>query len=106
MRSPLPNARLAGRYTIEEPIGRGRSTVYRATDTRLHRPVAVKEVLLHSDHEPSMRPSFVFARTYSCVFSGRSAAGRHPASVPEAYTDDVQVPFKVLAPTVVLSWNS
>ena len=55
MRSPLPNALLAGRYTIEEPIGRGRSTVYRATDTRLHRPVAVKEVLLHSDHESDDR---------------------------------------------------
>ena len=42
---------LAGRYSLLAPIGKGRSTVYRAEDTRLRRPVAVKEVLLHSDHE-------------------------------------------------------
>ena len=36
--------RLAQRYEIEEVIGRGRSPVYRARDTRLSRAVAVKEV--------------------------------------------------------------
>lgn len=36
--------RLADRYEIEEVIGRGRSPVYRARDTRLGRAVAVKEV--------------------------------------------------------------
>ena len=59
-----------------------------------------------SVHGPSTRPSFALARTNSWVFSGISVTGRQPASVPEAYTDDVQVPFRVFAPTVVLSWNS
>ncbi|HLM65651.1 MAG TPA: protein kinase [Acidimicrobiales bacterium] len=44
---PEPGADLlAGRYRLGEPIGQGRSTVYRAEDVRLRRPVAVKEVQL------------------------------------------------------------
>jgi hypothetical protein len=44
-------ARLAGRYVLGEPLGRGRSTVYRATDTRLERRVAVKQVELLAGQE-------------------------------------------------------
>ncbi|HEX6417405.1 MAG TPA: serine/threonine-protein kinase, partial [Acidimicrobiales bacterium] len=40
----VAGTRLAERYEIEDVIGRGRSPVYRARDTRLGRAVAVKEV--------------------------------------------------------------
>jgi hypothetical protein len=39
-----PDGVLAGRYELVEEIGRGRSVVYRARDTRLGREVAVKKV--------------------------------------------------------------
>jgi tRNA A-37 threonylcarbamoyl transferase component Bud32 len=55
VRSPLPKALVADRYAIDAPIGQGRSTVYRGTDTRLGRPVALKEVRLHSDDESHER---------------------------------------------------
>ena len=48
-------ARLAGRYALGEPLGRGRSTVYRATDTRLDRRVAVKQVELVAGQEDAQR---------------------------------------------------
>jgi eukaryotic-like serine/threonine-protein kinase len=42
-RDPLLNALLDGRYRLGQPIGRGgMGVVYRAFDTRLERPVAVK----------------------------------------------------------------
>ena len=42
-----PPANLLGdRYKLGEAIGRGRSTVFRAEDVRLRRPVAVKQVRL------------------------------------------------------------
>jgi hypothetical protein len=44
-------ARLAGRYWLGEPLGRGRSTVFRAIDTRLGRRVAVKQVELLAGQE-------------------------------------------------------
>jgi tRNA A-37 threonylcarbamoyl transferase component Bud32 len=47
--------RLAGRYELGEPLGQGRSTVYRATDVRLQRPVAVKQVELAAGQEDAER---------------------------------------------------
>ena len=44
-------ARLAGRYWLGAPLGRGRSTVFRAIDTRLDRRVAVKQVELLAGQE-------------------------------------------------------
>jgi eukaryotic-like serine/threonine-protein kinase len=44
---------LAGRYALGEPIGRGRSTVYRGEDLRLRRQVAVKQVRLDTSPEPA-----------------------------------------------------
>ncbi|HEX6425892.1 MAG TPA: serine/threonine-protein kinase [Acidimicrobiales bacterium] len=38
--------RLADRYELGDPLGQGRSTVYRAVDTRLRRDVAIKRVQL------------------------------------------------------------
>jgi eukaryotic-like serine/threonine-protein kinase len=48
-------ARLAGRYVLGEALGRGRSTVYRATDTRLERRIAVKQVELLAGQEDAER---------------------------------------------------
>jgi serine/threonine protein kinase len=47
--------RLAGRYELGEALGQGRSTVYRATDVRLQRPVAVKQVELATGQEDAER---------------------------------------------------
>jgi eukaryotic-like serine/threonine-protein kinase len=44
-------ARLAGRYWLGAPLGRGRSTVFRAVDARLDRRVAVKQVELVAGQE-------------------------------------------------------
>jgi hypothetical protein len=43
---------LAGRYELIDVIGRGRSVVYRARDTRLSRDVAVKQVALLGGPSP------------------------------------------------------
>jgi eukaryotic-like serine/threonine-protein kinase len=53
--TPPVTDRLAGRYALGEPLGRGRSTVYRATDVRLQRPVAVKRVELAAGQEDAER---------------------------------------------------
>jgi hypothetical protein len=42
---------LAERYELGDPLGHGRSTVYRATDTRLRRRVAIKRVELLAGQE-------------------------------------------------------
>lgn len=53
--SLLAGHRLAGRYHVEEVIGRGGfAAVYRATDERLGRTVAVK-VITHSAGAPELR---------------------------------------------------
>src|ERR1700722_19453781 len=47
-RGPIPPGMLVGVYRIEAPIGEGgMGTVYRALDTKLNRPVAIKVL---SDH--------------------------------------------------------
>jgi tRNA A-37 threonylcarbamoyl transferase component Bud32 len=43
--------RLAERYELSGALGQGRSTVYRALDTRLRRQVAIKRVELLAGHE-------------------------------------------------------
>jgi serine/threonine protein kinase len=43
--------RLAERYELGDALGQGRSTVYRALDTRLRREVAIKRVELLAGHE-------------------------------------------------------
>jgi eukaryotic-like serine/threonine-protein kinase len=43
--------RLAERYELGDALGQGRSTVYRAVDTRLRRTVAIKRVDLLAGHE-------------------------------------------------------
>jgi len=53
--TPTPPGPLADRYELGPALGRGRSTVYRGTDTRLRRPVAVKQVELASGLEDADR---------------------------------------------------
>lgn len=47
--------RLADRYTVDDPLGRGRYTVYRGEDSRLKRRVAIKEVPLAEGQEDAER---------------------------------------------------
>ncbi len=52
---------LDGRYRIEAPIARGgMSTVYRGTDMRLDRPVAVKVMDPQLAADPQFRTRFEF----------------------------------------------
>jgi tRNA A-37 threonylcarbamoyl transferase component Bud32 len=56
LESLLKGRELAGRYRIEDVIGRGgMGAVYRATDTRLGRPVAVKVITASSGNDPEVR---------------------------------------------------
>jgi tRNA A-37 threonylcarbamoyl transferase component Bud32 len=56
LESLLKGRELAGRYRIEEVIGRGgMGAVYRATDTRLGRPVAVKVITASAGNDPEVR---------------------------------------------------
>jgi serine/threonine protein kinase len=50
-RADGPPPLLHDRYEVASPIGQGRATVYRGTDTRLGRTVALKRVVLASGHE-------------------------------------------------------
>jgi eukaryotic-like serine/threonine-protein kinase len=43
--------RLAGRYELGDALGQGRSTVFRAVDTRLRRTVAIKRIALLAGQE-------------------------------------------------------
>ena len=48
-----------GHYRIDEPIGAGgMGEVYKATDTRLDRPVAIKVLLAHVADDPDLRQRF------------------------------------------------
>ncbi len=54
MTDPVVGLVLEGRYRLEERLARGgMSTVYAATDLRLHRTVAVKVMAEHLAHDPT-----------------------------------------------------
>jgi serine/threonine protein kinase/beta-lactam-binding protein with PASTA domain len=57
---PVVGAVLEGRYRLEERVARGgMSTVYAATDLRLHRTVAVKVMADHLVHDPTFVDRFI-----------------------------------------------
>ncbi len=59
MTDPVVGAVLEGRYRLEERVARGgMSTVYSATDLRLHRTVAVKIMADHLVHDPTFVDRF------------------------------------------------
>ncbi len=59
MSDPVVGAVLEGRYRLEERLARGgMSTVYAATDLRLHRTVAVKVMADHLVHDPTFVDRF------------------------------------------------
>ncbi len=59
MTDPVVGLVLEGRYRLEERLARGgMSTVYAATDLRLHRTVAVKVMAEHLAHDPTFVDRF------------------------------------------------
>src|SRR5919107_3514783 len=59
MTDPAVGLVLEGRYRLEERVARGgMSTVYAATDLRLHRTVAVKVMAEHLAHDPAFVDRF------------------------------------------------
>lgn len=59
MTDPVVGLVLEGRYRLEERLARGgMSTVYSATDLRLHRTVAVKVMAEHLAHDPAFVDRF------------------------------------------------
>ncbi|MGY1619807.1 Stk1 family PASTA domain-containing Ser/Thr kinase [Geodermatophilus sp. SYSU D00691] len=57
---PVVGVVLEGRYRLEERVARGgMSTVYSATDLRLHRTVAVKIMADHLVHDPTFVDRFI-----------------------------------------------
>src|SRR4029450_7191333 len=56
---PVVGVVLEGRYRLEERLARGgMSTVYAATDLRLHKTVAVKVMAEHLAHDPTFVDRF------------------------------------------------
>jgi hypothetical protein len=79
MATAAPDRVVAGRYLLEAPLGRGgMGVVWRARDTLLGRPVAVKEVVL----PPSLPPSERGAAQARVLREARAAARlTHPGAV-------------------------
>jgi eukaryotic-like serine/threonine-protein kinase len=67
---------LEDRYELGDPLGHGRSTVYRATDTRLRRQVAIKRVELLAGQEEAEA-----VRTRALREAQASARLNNPATV-------------------------
>jgi tRNA A-37 threonylcarbamoyl transferase component Bud32 len=89
LESLLKGRELAGRYRIEEVIGRGgMGAVYRAIDQRLGRPVAVKVITASAGNDPGVRERLRARFRHEAA----SAAGlpHHPNVVPvyDYGTDD------------------
>src|ERR1041385_8130543 len=56
---PLAKGTLLGPYQVEAPLGAGgMGEVYRATDTRLNRTVAIKVLPPHFINQPEMKTRF------------------------------------------------
>ena len=89
LESLLKGRELAGRYHIEEVIGRGgMGAVYRATDARLGRPVAVKVITASAGNDPEVRERLRARFRHEAASAARLP--HHPNVVPvyDYGTDD------------------
>lgn len=85
----LKGRELAGRYRIEEVIGRGgMGAVYRATDLRLGRSVAVKVITVSSGNDPELKERLRARFRHEAASAARLP--HHPNVVPvyDYGTDD------------------
>jgi eukaryotic-like serine/threonine-protein kinase len=85
MRAAMGTGRLiAGRYRLQDPIGRGATgVVWRGRDELLHRDVAVKEVLVTAGQAPGDSRRTIGAASYQRTLREARAAARlsHPCVV-------------------------
>ena len=67
---------LEGRYRLEERLARGgMSTVYAATDLRLHKTVAVKVMAEHLAHDPTFVDRFTREARAAAMLSHPNVVG-------------------------------
>jgi len=73
---PVVGVVLEGRYRLEERLARGgMSTVYSATDLRLHRTVAVKIMAEHLAHDPTFVDRFTREARAAAMLSHSNVVG-------------------------------
>ena len=73
---PVVGLLLEGRYRLEERLARGgMSTVYAATDLRLHRTVAVKVMAEHLAHDPTFVDRFTREARAAAMLSHPNVVG-------------------------------
>lgn len=76
MTDPVVGLVLEGRYRLEERVARGgMSTVYAATDLRLHRTVAVKVMAEHLAHDPTFVDRFTREARAAAMLSHPNVVG-------------------------------
>src|SRR3712207_4024992 len=73
---PVVGLVLEGRYRLEERVARGgMSTVYAATDLRLHKTVAVKVMAEHLAHDPTFVDRFTREARAAAMLSHANVVG-------------------------------
>jgi serine/threonine protein kinase/beta-lactam-binding protein with PASTA domain len=76
MTDPVVGLVLEGRYRLEERLARGgMSTVYAATDLRLHKTVAVKVMAEHLAHDPTFVDRFIREARAAAMLSHPNVVG-------------------------------
>ncbi len=76
MTDPVVGLVLEGRYRLEERVARGgMSTVYAATDLRLHKTVAVKVMAEHLAHDPTFVDRFTREARAAAMLSHANVVG-------------------------------
>ncbi|WP_420128633.1 protein kinase domain-containing protein [Longimicrobium sp.] len=89
LESLLKGRELAGRYRIEEVIGRGgMGAVYRAVDQRLGRPVAVKVITASAGNDPEVRERLRARFKHEAASAARLPKHPNAVTVHDYGTDD------------------
>ena len=89
LESLLKGRELGGRYRIEEVIGRGgMGAVYRATDQRLGRPVAVKVITAAAGNDPETRERLRARFKHEAASAARLPKHPNAVTVHDYGTDD------------------